>query len=81
MSGTDAVNRVRQICLALPGATEKVSHGELAWFVGGRQFANIADYNEAAGEVAEPFRFVVVANFPANFTPEAGRRLLSRLTL
>jgi hypothetical protein len=41
------------------------------------QFANIADYNEAAGEVAEPFRFVVVANFPANFTPEAGRRLMS----
>ena len=40
-----ALDRVREICLALPGTTEKVSHGELAWFVGGRQFANIADHH------------------------------------
>jgi hypothetical protein len=41
------------------------------------QFANIAQYNAQAGEVAEPFRFLVVANFPANFSPEAARRLQS----
>jgi hypothetical protein len=41
------------------------------------QFQTIAEYNVHAGEVAEPFRFLVVANFPANFSPEAARRLAS----
>ena len=29
--------------MAMPGASEKLSHGEPAWFVGGRQFATTAD--------------------------------------
>lgn len=29
----DALNRLRSICLALPEATERPSHGEPAWFV------------------------------------------------
>lgn len=41
------------------------------------EFATIHDYNEKAGEVAEPFRFLVVADFPANFTETAARRLAS----
>jgi DNA segregation ATPase FtsK/SpoIIIE, S-DNA-T family len=41
------------------------------------QFETIEDYNAHAGEVAEPYRFLVVANFPANFTHEAARRLVS----
>ncbi len=41
------------------------------------EFETIEQYNEAAGEVAEPFRFLVVANFPVNFTEAAARRLLS----
>jgi energy-coupling factor transporter ATP-binding protein EcfA2 len=41
------------------------------------EFATIEDYNHAAGEVAEPFRFLVIANFPANFSEAACRRLLS----
>src|SRR5262249_11817156 len=41
------------------------------------QFRTIEEYNAAAGEVAEPFRVVVVANFPANFTSDAARRLVS----
>jgi hypothetical protein len=41
------------------------------------QFQTISEYNAHAGEVAEPFRFLVVANFPVNFSPEAGRRLAS----
>jgi hypothetical protein len=40
-------------------------------------YNDITDYNEQAGEVAEPFRFLVVANFPVNFTAEAVRRLIS----
>ena len=41
------------------------------------QYETIMDYNAQAGEVAEPFRVLVVANFPVNFSPEAIRRLLS----
>ena len=39
------------------------------------EFASIQDYNADAGEVAEPFQILVVANFPANFSDEAARRL------
>src|SRR5262249_28764546 len=41
------------------------------------QFKSIEEYNEAAGEVAEPYRILVVANFPTNFTADAARRLVS----
>ncbi len=41
------------------------------------QFESIEEYNANAGEVAEPFRVLVVANFPANFSAEATRRLIS----
>lgn len=41
------------------------------------QFATIDAYNADAGEVAEPYRVLVIANFPVNFTDEAARRLLS----
>lgn len=42
-----------------------------------REFRTIEDYNAAAGEVAEPYRVLVIANFPVNFTVEAARRLVS----
>ena len=41
------------------------------------EFASIQEYNASAGEVAEPFQILVVANFPANFSEDATRRLLS----
>ncbi len=41
------------------------------------QYETLAQYNEQAGEIAEPFRFLVVANFPVNFSPDAAQRLLS----
>jgi hypothetical protein len=41
------------------------------------QFRTIEEYNVHAGEVAEPFRVLVVANFPANFSSDAARRLVS----
>jgi hypothetical protein len=41
--GTTA--RLRSICEALPDATEKLSHGEAAWFVGGRSFATTSDHH------------------------------------
>ena len=41
------------------------------------QYRSIEEYNKAAGEVAEPYRVLVVANFPANFSVEAANRLVS----
>jgi energy-coupling factor transporter ATP-binding protein EcfA2 len=40
------------------------------------EYRTIGDYN-AEAEVPEPYRFIVVANFPANFTETAARRLAS----
>ncbi len=40
-------------------------------------FQTIEEYNIHAGEVAEPFRILVVANFPVNFSEQAARRLIS----
>ena len=39
------LERLRAICLALPGVSEKQSHGEPAWFVGGKLFATTADHH------------------------------------
>jgi S-DNA-T family DNA segregation ATPase FtsK/SpoIIIE len=44
------------------------------------EFQSIDEYNAFAGEVAEPFRILVVANFPVNFTETAARRLMSIAT-
>lgn len=41
------------------------------------EFASIDDYNRSAGEVAEPYHVLVVANFPAGFSDESVQRLLS----
>ncbi len=41
------------------------------------QYKSIEEYNRAAGEVAEPYRVLVIANFPTSFTPDAARRLVS----
>jgi len=40
-------------------------------------FETITEYNVHAGEIAEPFRFLVIANFPVNFSESAARRLTS----
>lgn len=44
------------------------------------EFESIQQYNQHAGEIAEPFHILVVANFPANFTEESARRLVSIAT-
>ena len=41
------------------------------------EFATIDDYNAQAGELAEPYRFVVIADFPTGFERESLRRLAS----
>ena len=41
------------------------------------QFATIEDYNIHAGEVAEPYRFLVLADLPAGLNEAAAKRLAS----
>jgi energy-coupling factor transporter ATP-binding protein EcfA2 len=41
------------------------------------QYATIEEYNAQAGEIAEPYRVLVVFDFPANFSEQAARRLVS----
>jgi S-DNA-T family DNA segregation ATPase FtsK/SpoIIIE len=43
------------------------------------EFETIEAYNEYADEIAEPFRFLVIADFPVNFNESACRRLSSIL--
>jgi hypothetical protein len=50
VSASDAVQRLREICLALPEATERTSHGEVAFFCGakGKQFVMLDDHHHGA---------------------------------
>ena len=41
------------------------------------EYQTIAEYNEQAGVIAEKYYFLVIADFPANFTDVAAKRLLS----
>lgn len=43
-------------------------------------YETIAQYNEAAGEIAEPYRFLVLQDFPTNLSEIAAKRLASLLT-
>jgi len=47
--GKNAVARLRAICLALPEAVEKTSHGAPTWFAGkGKVFAMLDDHHHGA---------------------------------
>ena len=41
------------------------------------EFQSIQEYNASAGEMAEPYRVLVIANFPVNFSETAAQRLKS----
>lgn len=43
MAETDPLESLRRLCLALPEATERPSHGEPTWFVSGKVFVSFAD--------------------------------------
>lgn len=44
-----AIDRLRAICLALPEANERVSHGEPTWFAGkGKVFATLDNHHHGA---------------------------------
>jgi hypothetical protein len=42
----DPVSRLRQLCMALPDVTERMSHGEPCWFIKGKKaFVTLADHH------------------------------------
>ncbi len=49
--GEEHIERVRRICLALPGATEKLSHGEPTFFVK-KVFAMCSNNHHHDGHIA-----------------------------
>jgi DNA segregation ATPase FtsK/SpoIIIE, S-DNA-T family len=63
---------VEQQLALLNDHIEKVSQMYLR-----NEFATVADYNAQAGRIAERYHFLVVADFPANFSDTALRRLAS----
>jgi predicted DNA-binding protein (MmcQ/YjbR family) len=47
------LERLRSICLELPEANEKLSHGEPTWFAGkGKVFAMLDDHHHGAAHIA-----------------------------
>jgi len=50
---SDPVARLRSICLALPEAGERISHGEPTWFAGkGKVFAMLDNHHHGAEHLA-----------------------------
>lgn len=43
-STQESLQRLRELCMALPGTTERLSHGEPSWFVK-KQFVMFADHH------------------------------------
>jgi len=50
--GAEQIERVRRICLSLPGTWEKFSHGEPTWFAGKKVFAMFSNNHHSDGHVA-----------------------------
>ena len=48
----EQIHRVRRLCLALPEATEKLSHGEPTFFVRKKVFAMFANNHHNDGHIA-----------------------------
>ena len=42
-----------------------------------KKYATIQEYNKEHNEVAEPYRFLIIFDFPVNFTASSARRLVS----
>jgi hypothetical protein len=50
--GEEHLTRVRRLCLSLPGASEKPSHGEPTFFVKKRTFAMYSDNHHKDGHIS-----------------------------
>jgi hypothetical protein len=74
LGGSALVTRLRRICMALPEANEKLSHGEPTWFAGkGKVLAMLDDHHHGAAHLSvwlpQPFGApeALIASDPARF--------------
>jgi predicted DNA-binding protein (MmcQ/YjbR family) len=53
-AGASELAKLRKICLAMPGAIEKLSHGEPTWFTGekGKVFAMFDNHHHGAAHIS-----------------------------
>ncbi len=65
-------HHLEQQLLALTAHMENVIQKYLR-----NDFSTLEDYNAHAGEIAEPYRLLLVMNFPVNFSAGAAQRLLT----
>lgn len=69
----DQVKRVRAICMAMPDVSEKLSHGEPAWFTAKRMFAMFSNNHHQDGHIAvwipaaPGVQGMLVQNWPRKF--------------
>jgi hypothetical protein len=75
VSGPRAWHEKKQIKAALEDLTTHMSTVIQKYLT--NEHETIEAYNEVAGEVAEPYRLLLVSDFPAGFDGEAAQRLLS----
>ena len=61
--GVAELERLRKICLAIPGAFEKLSHGEPTWFTGpkGKVFAMFDNHHHGAAHISVYFAATIDA--------------------
>ncbi len=52
LESEEHLNRVRRICIGLPGASEKLSHGEPTFFAGKKVFTMFANNHHNDGHIA-----------------------------
>jgi hypothetical protein len=52
VAGEEQVRRVRRLCAALPQTTERLSHGEPTFFVGGKVYVMFANNHHNDGHIA-----------------------------
>jgi len=64
-------NRLTELCEHMETVIQKFLRNE---------YANLAAYNRQAGEIAEPYRFLVMVDFPCGLNAGALRRLNSVIT-
>src|SRR5207248_1645986 len=62
--------QIKERLAVLSAHMEKVTQKYLR-----NEYASIEEYNAVAGEVAEPYRVLVIADFPTNFDDESAGRL------
>ncbi|CAN5570049.1 MmcQ/YjbR family DNA-binding protein [soil metagenome] len=52
LDAEDHIYKVRQICMSLPGTSEKLSHGEPTFFVAKKVFTMVANNHHNDGHIA-----------------------------